>query len=239
MKNFAFVQNLLSTLVILFCVLVWGMAAIPGAAILLFLVDLSADYSLLSQAVVLGLGGGLAYLSWGLSTFTIIGLFSTVIRPRLPEARVPLKSMLTVRWAFLALLHRLAKPFLNMVIPSWLANAYYRSMGCSIGRGVQINSPELNDSFMVTIGDDTVIGGNAAINGHVVELDELVLAPVKIGRGCVVGAKSLVMPGCVIGDGAVLAGHAVLTKYSEIPAGEVWGGVPAVCIRKADGSKHD
>ena len=239
MKTFPIIQHLLSTLVIILCITVWGLACIPGAALMLHLFELTADYDLLSRAVVLGLGGGASYFLWGVTTFLVVGTFGVIVRPRPPQARVPLKSMLTIRWAFLSLLHRLAKPFLAMVIPSWLANLYYRSMGCSIGGGVQINSPELNDCFMVSIGDETVIGGNAAINGHVVERGELVLAPVSIGNGCVVGARSPIMPGCVLGDGAVLAGHAVLTKYTEIPAGEVWGGVPARMIRDASGNRPE
>ncbi|MBC8437727.1 MAG: hypothetical protein H8D82_00480 [Euryarchaeota archaeon] len=237
MENFAFVQHLLSTLVISLFVIIWGLAAVPGMALMIFLFELSQGYTLWSQALVLGLGGGASYLLWGLTNFLIIGAIGTLIRPRLPDARVPLKSMLTVRWAFLSLLHRLAQPFLKQVIPSWIANAYYSSMGCNISSGVQINTSELNDCFMVSIGKDTVIGGKAAINGHVVEKDELVLAPVTIGSGCVIGASSLILPGCKIGDGAVLAGKAVLPKYTEIPAGEIWGGVPAKCIRLADGSK--
>ena len=239
MRNFAFVQNLLSTLVITLCLAIWGLAAAPGAALLIHVYELTAADQLWVRALWLGLSGGGAYLLWGLSTHLIVGTFGIILRPRLPEARVPLKSALTVRWAFLSLLHRLATPFLNQTVPSWEANTYFRAMGCTIGSGVQITSSSINDCFMVTIGDDTVIGGEAIINGHVVERGELVLAPVKIGKGCVVGARSTILPGCVMGDESVLAGHAVLTKWTEIPAGEVWGGVPAKCIIRADGSRPE
>lgn len=239
MKNFAFVQHLLSTLAIVMCITIWGLAAAPGAAFLLYLVEDTASLELWIRAIILGLGGGVAYLLWGISTFLIIGSFGIIVRPRLPDARVPLKSAITIRWAFFSLLHRLAKPFLAQVIPSWIANVYYSMMGCKIGSGAQLNSTNVNDCFMVSIGEETIIGGSAEINGHIVEKDELVLSPIIIGKGCVIGANSLIMPGCVIGDGAILAGNAVLTKYSEIPAGEIWGGVPAQCIRLADGSKPE
>ena len=55
----------------------------------------------------------------------------------------------------------------------------------------------------------------------------LVTARVKIGKRVTVGLRSVVMPGCEIGDGAILAANAVLKKGTIIGPGEVWGGVPA------------
>jgi len=64
-----------------------------------------------------------------------------------------------------------------------------------------------------------------------------VLSPVKIGDGALLGTGSIVQPGCVIGEGAVIASRAVVPKWTNIPPGEVWGGLPAKCIRLADGTK--
>jgi acetyltransferase-like isoleucine patch superfamily enzyme len=239
MRNFAIVQNLLSTLVITLCIAIWGLAAVPGAALVMHVFELTAGEDLWIRALWLGLSGGGAYFLWGISCLVIVSTFGIILRPNLPEARVPLKSALTVRWAFLSLLHRMATPFLNQAVPSWVANTYFRAMGCTIGSGAQITSSRINDCFMVTLGDDVVIGGDATINGHVVEKGELVLAQVKIGTGAIIGARCTIMPGCIIGDGAVIAGHAILSKWTEVPPGEIWGGVPAKCIRLADGSKPE
>ena len=38
---------------------------------------------------------------------------------------------------------------------------------------------------------------------------------------------SVIMPGCVIGDDAVLAANTVLQKGAIIVPGEIWGGIPA------------
>ena len=115
---------------------------------------------------------------------------------------------------------------------AFLANLYYRMMGAKIGRGAQLNSMMINDASMVTIGDNVVVGGNATINAHVVESGEIVLAPVRIGNGALIGGDSIVQPGCTIGNGAVVASRAVVPKWTEIPAGEVWGGIPARFIKK-------
>ena len=90
---------------------------------------------------------------------------------------------------------------------------------------------------MITLGDGVVVGGDATINGHLVEMNELVLAPVSIGKGSLIGGGSVIQPGTKIGENAIIASRAVVPKWTEVPDGETWGGVPAKCIRKADGSK--
>ena len=54
--------------------------------------------------------------------------------------------------------------------------------------------------------------------------------PIRIGHHCWVGTGAIVLQGVTIGDGAVVAAGAVVTK--DIPPYEVWGGVPAKFIRK-------
>ena len=48
---------------------------------------------------------------------------------------------------------------------------------------------------------------------------------VVIGNGVWVGANCVILKGVHIGDGAVVAAGAVVTK--DVPAHEVWAGVPA------------
>jgi len=52
---------------------------------------------------------------------------------------------------------------------------------------------------------------------------------VTIGANVWVGAQCVVLPGARIGDNAVIAAGSVVR--GEVPAGELWGGVPASYIR--------
>lgn len=56
--------------------------------------------------------------------------------------------------------------------------------------------------------------------------------PVRIGAGVWIGYRSMICPGVIIGDGAVIAMGAVVTKAVE--AGDIVGGNPAKVIGRRD-----
>lgn len=58
--------------------------------------------------------------------------------------------------------------------------------------------------------------------------------PITIGEDVWIGCRVVVLPGVLIGNGAVIAAGAVVTK--SVPAYEIWGGVPA---RKLGTRGHD
>lgn len=53
--------------------------------------------------------------------------------------------------------------------------------------------------------------------------------PINIGSDIWVGINAVIMGGVTIGDGAVIAAGAVVTK--DVPPCEIWGGVPAHKIK--------
>ena len=57
-------------------------------------------------------------------------------------------------------------------------------------------------------------------------------APVEIGNGVWVGAHATILSGVTIGDNAVIAAGAVVTK--DVPANAVAGGVPAKIIKQIE-----
>ena len=56
--------------------------------------------------------------------------------------------------------------------------------------------------------------------------------PVTIGHNVWIGGRSVILPGVTIGDGAVIAAGAVVTK--NVPANTVYGGNPAQLIKTID-----
>lgn len=105
-----------------------------------------------------------------------------------------------------------------------------------IGAGAWLNEGcriELNDS--VTIGDNAALGHDVLIltsthrlGRHARRASELTTAPVEIGAGAWIGARSVVLPGVTIGAGAVVSAGSVVSK--DVPADVVVAGVPARVI---------
>merc|ERR1711924_512472 len=59
-----------------------------------------------------------------------------------------------------------------------------------------------------------------------------ILHACTIGDGASIGAMAQVLDGASVGAGAVVEPAAMVSPGKTVPAGEVWGGVPAAFIRK-------
>lgn len=108
-----------------------------------------------------------------------------------------------------------------------------------IGRHVFINMGcKFQDQGGIFIGDGALIGHNVVLAtlNHAMEPErrgDMLPAPIHIGKRVWIGANAAVLPGVTIGDGAVVAAGAVVTK--DVPANAVVGGVPAKVIHYING----
>lgn len=135
-------------------------------------------------------------------------------------------------------LHILAR----FCIHGGLRNALYRAMGISIGRHVFIGLDTwLDDQFpeLILLEDDVVISFRVTVVVHddARRMDRVeagqadgTVAPVVFRRGCYLGAGSLVLPGVTVGERAVVAAGAVVTR--DVPPGTIVAGVPARVVRE-------
>jgi non-ribosomal peptide synthetase-like protein len=80
---------------------------------------------------------------------------------------------------------------------------------------------------VISIGDGSTIDDGSMMLGYVVEGGELVIGPVRVGRGCFVGTRSVVGQGGTMEDGARLEDLSLLPAGGRIPEGETWAGSPA------------
>jgi acetyltransferase-like isoleucine patch superfamily enzyme len=117
---------------------------------------------------------------------------------------------------------------------------FYTDFGknITIGKYVFINSGcRFQDQAGITIGDGTLIGHNAVLatlNHGIMPNDRRTLypAPIIIGKNVWIGASVTIIPGVTIGDNAVIAAGAVVTK--DVPENTVAGGVPTKVIKSID-----
>jgi serine acetyltransferase len=115
-------------------------------------------------------------------------------------------------------------------LPVPLMRPIYLALGARLGKNTHCAGLIL-DPLLTVVGDNCIIGGDAALFSHAIEGDRLALATVRIGNNVTIGARAMVMSGVTIADGAIVSAGAVVTKGTKIGAGEVWGGVPAKLIR--------
>jgi acetyltransferase-like isoleucine patch superfamily enzyme len=119
---------------------------------------------------------------------------------------------------------------------------FYTDCGKNItlGKNVFINSGcRFQDQGGITINDGVLIGHNVVLATLNHDIDprkrsSIHPAPIVIGKNVWIGANATLLPGVTIGDGAIIAAGAVVTK--DVPANVIVGGVPAKIIKEIENS---
>ncbi len=117
---------------------------------------------------------------------------------------------------------------------------FYTDFGKNIktGKNVFINSGCcFQDQGGIVIGDGCLIGHQVVIAtlNHSVRPESrgnMTAKPVRLGKNVWVGSHATILPGVTIGDGAIIAAGAVVSR--DIPSNAIAAGVPARVIRFTD-----
>jgi acetyltransferase-like isoleucine patch superfamily enzyme len=153
------------------------------------------------------------------------------------ESRIAPRGLWRIFWQ--KQLHILAR----VTILASLRHAMYRGMGVRMGRHVFVGLDTwLDDQFpeLIVLEDDVTISFRVTVVVHddAKRMDRTeagaldgTVAPVVMKRGCYLGAGCLVLPGVTVGEYAVVAAGAVVTR--DVPAGTVVAGVPARVVKDA------
>ncbi|MBI2267496.1 MAG: hypothetical protein HYU64_20400 [Armatimonadetes bacterium] len=210
---------------------VLGLAVLPGVTLCYYLWNWHQSLQL--RLFVLSLGIAAAFFLYGITLMLLAGILRIIFRLDLQEGEYRIPSLGLFKWLFANSLYLVvAATFMDFILLTPFANIFYRLMGAKVGRNAQINSKFCGDMSLLEIGDEAVIGGHATVICHSFERHRLILKRVKIGKKAIVGLNSVVLPGCEIGDGALIAAGAVLSKDTHVGANEVYCGVPAESAKK-------
>ncbi len=232
-KFFSILQPVITTLFILIACIVYGLSLTPAILFMNYIIAKISVFSIALKAFILGFCISLSFFIFGISLIILVGIIVRLLPIKPKPGIYNLKSIDTIKWglsgAFLKLVNL---TFLDFITPTFLNVFYFKLIGAKIGKNVQINSVNINDPWLLEIGDDSVIGGAASINCHVVESGKLILEKVKIGNKCTIGAKTLIWPGCEVGDKSVVAARSTLKKRTKVGSREIWKGDPAKNIRQ-------
>ncbi len=115
-------------------------------------------------------------------------------------------------------------------------SSWYRLKGCDIGRNCKISKSAILDRANpkgVHIGDNTRVLIDAMILSHDFSRAALkgqtMWCDTRIGKNCVIGGRSMIMPGVTIGDHVYVGGGSIVTK--DVPDHCVVAGNPAIIRR--------
>ncbi len=234
MRSFLITLGQLIFSLMMYCIgaVFFGLALIPGVALVLKTWSASISIHILLRFFILGLSLAGAYFLFGFTLIILIGLTRIIFRLKLKEGDYPIFSLGALNWALCGGLQLMISfTFIDFILLTPFANILLRLLGAKLGKNVQINSKFVSDASLLEIGDNTVVGGSATIIGHIVERGILKLRRVKIGKNVTVGLNAVIMPGCEIGDNAVIGASAVLLKNTKVEPRAVYFGVPAEPIK--------
>lgn len=125
------------------------------------------------------------------------------------------------------------RTILPLIPVTFATNMYFRIVGCRMGRNVKINTFNLNDAYLLTLGDAVVIGGGTDISCHLFENNQLILKPIHIGKGSLIGARSYISPGVRIGARCVIGLQSYIRSDHVIPDESVVTSLAAIDLRTA------
>lgn len=128
--------------------------------------------------------------------------------------------------------------------PRKLRPAILRALGAKVGKDVFIGDyvrVDLNHADLITIEDGVHIAGDVRLLCHKKDLSAYgkgkvyghqpyKYAPIHLCKNCAIGTGALVMPGVVVGEGAIVGANAMVTK--DIPAWSLALGSPAKVVKE-------
>ena len=205
----------------IFCL---GVAFFPGTYLVLIVEQMTRDFPLVFRTLVLGLSFGAGFFLFAFSLVIIVPIVNFPFIPFVKLYRGPWFSLESVPWYIHnALTYLVRYTVLDLMTPSPVNLFFYRMMGMKIGKGVQINSSNISDPCMISLGDYTVVGGSAVIMAHYAMKGFLIIDRLEIGARNTIGLNAVIMGGSKVGDKAmILPGTMVLPK-TIIKDGEKYG----------------
>jgi len=127
--------------------------------------------------------------------------------------------------------------------PRKLRPHFMRRMGCHVDKGCFIGDHVKIDqghADLITLEEGVSIAGGTRLLCHQRDFSHYyvgsdymklgyIVKPIVLKKGCLIGMESFVMPGVIIGEGAIVGAGSLVTK--DIPAWTIAAGRPAKVVK--------
>ena len=175
----------------------------------------------------------LAFYVFLVSAAIVVGFAERLLTLGLKPGSYPVGSPVFFKWLVYSGLHLWT---VNLILPflrgnNWI-KIYLRIAGAKVGKGVFVNSKDIFDAYLLEIGDNVLVGGEAFINCHLYEDGSLILGRIIIGEGTTIGANAYLTPGTVTGRNCKIGMYTYLRRNTNIQDGESIVAPPGMNIRQ-------
>jgi carbonic anhydrase/acetyltransferase-like protein (isoleucine patch superfamily) len=211
----------------LLLLVLFALAVAPPFALLsLTLAQVPPETPVLLRGMAWGLAAAFGYGLYCLTFPALVVASRLVLRSKDTPQRLALTSPKMLTWYHSLLstyaVHKTAGPLLRALgLYRWFAIG----MGMKLGAGSVLNTTNIYDHDLISIGDNVVIGGDAVLTGHIVEGRELIRKRITIHDGAVIGLHAVLLPGCTVGAGCHVGALSLVPKDAVLESGQSYGGV--------------
>lgn len=218
---------------------VFGLAIIPAAVFWEMFSVQSYPY-LFVRVVVLGMVFVPTYALFAMSLMVLSAWSMRVLGWRTPDAaEMPIRDLgwPLMNWARYMVSVHVVRLFAGSVFrgtPLW--TFYMRLNGARLGRGVYVNSLDVNDHNLLEFGARVIIGGDVHLSGHTVERGAVRTARVRLGDHVTVGIGTIVNIGVEAGPWCQIGALSFVPKHARLEGHTTYVGVP---VHKLSGRPPD
>ncbi len=173
--------------------------------------------------------------------FAFFLMLLSALATRLTGWRAPEDAEMAIRdpdwpllnWTRYMISIHLVRTFAGMVFrtsPLW--TMYMRWNGAKMGRGVFVNSLWVTDHNLLEFGDNVIIGSEVHLSGHTVEKGMVKTARVRLGDNVTAGVSSIIGIGVEAGRGCQIGALSLVPKHSKLEAGKTYVGIPVQILER-------
>jgi len=121
----------------------------------------------------------------------------------------------------------LAAPwFARAVTGTPLLNAWFRTLGAKVGRGVWCETYWLPETDLVDLGDGATVNQGSVVQTHLFHDRMLSLDTVTLRRGATLGPNSVILPAATLGRHATVGPVSLVMRGESVPDKTMWIGNP-------------